>query len=38
VALAGGAVLWLTAPSNHGIEAAPAAAGGTYGAVIRGYW
>jgi serine/threonine-protein kinase len=36
VALAGGAVLWFTAPSNHGIQAAPAMGGGSYGAVVRG--
>jgi serine/threonine-protein kinase len=36
VAIAGGAVLWFTAPSNHGIQAAPAMGGGTYGAVVRG--
>jgi hypothetical protein len=38
VALAGGAVLWFTAPSNHGIQAAPAMGGGSYGAVVRGSW
>jgi hypothetical protein len=38
VAIAGGAVLWFTAPSNHGIQAAPAMGGGSYGAVIRGAW
>jgi hypothetical protein len=36
VAIAGGAVLWFTAPSNHGIQAAPAMGGGSYGAVVRG--
>jgi len=38
VAIAGGAVLWFTAPSNHGIQAAPAIGGGSYGAVVRGAW
>jgi hypothetical protein len=38
VALAGGAVLWFTAPSSHGIQAAPAMGGGSYGAVVRGAW
>ncbi len=38
VAIAGGAVLWFTAPSNHGISAAPAMGGGSYGAVVRGTW
>jgi hypothetical protein len=36
VAIAGGAVLWFTAPSNRGIQAAPAMGGGSYGAVVRG--
>jgi hypothetical protein len=36
VAVAGGAVLWFTAPSNHGVQAAPAVGSGTYGAVLRG--
>jgi serine/threonine-protein kinase len=36
VAVAGGAVLWFTAPSNHGVVAAPAVGDGTYGAVVRG--
>ena len=37
-AVAGGAVLWFTAPSNHGVQAAPAVGSGTYGAVLRGSW
>ncbi len=35
VAVAGGAVLWFTAPSGR-TEVAPAVGGGTYGAVLRG--
>ena len=38
VALAGGTVLWFTAPSSHGVQAAPAVGGGSYGAVVRGTW
>ena len=38
VGVASGVVLWLTAPSNHGVQAAAAAGPGTYGAVLRGTW
>jgi hypothetical protein len=37
VAVAGGAVLWFTAPSSH-VELGPAALGGAYGAALRGIW
>lgn len=37
VAVAGGAILWFTAPSSH-VQVAPAVGGGTYGASLRGAW
>ncbi len=37
VAVAGGAVLWFTAPSNH-VQVGPAIGSGSYGAALRGAW